>query len=439
MTNLSRVFLITSFFLFFHNSSAADYITRNQSITEGRSLVSEDGSFELGFFSPGSSANRYLGIWYKKIPVRTVVWVANRGSPIKARSGMLSVDAEGNLVLLGQNETVVWSANPRRKVLNPIIELLGSGNLVLRDEKDKNPENYLWQSFDYPCDTLLPGMKVGLDLKTGLNWSLSSWKNWDDPSPGDFTWGLELKGYPKMVMWKGSLEYYRSGPWNGLRFDGAPELKTNPVFGFKFVSTEDQVFYTYYLRNESMISRIVMNQTTFTRQRFIWIEEAQCWRIYASVPRDNCDYYNTCGPYGNCVMGESPVCQCLTGFKPKSPQNWDMMDWTKGCVRSQHLSCQDKNEDGFVKFSGLKYPDSTSSWVNESMSLQECREKCLRNCSCTAYANSDIRGGGSGCMLWFGDLMDIRQIPGDDRDLYIRMKTPVIGIVLISLLPLILY
>lgn len=32
----------------------------------------------LALFSPGSTKNRYLGIWYKKISIKTVVWVANR-------------------------------------------------------------------------------------------------------------------------------------------------------------------------------------------------------------------------------------------------------------------------------------------------------------------------------------------------------------------------
>ncbi|RVW12951.1 Receptor-like serine/threonine-protein kinase SD1-7 [Vitis vinifera] len=32
---------------------------------------------------------------------------------------------------------------------------------------------------------------------------------------------------------------------------------------------------------------------------------------------------------------------------------------------------------------------------------------CVRNCSFTPYANSDIREGGSGCLVWFGDLIDI--------------------------------
>ncbi|KAK7272477.1 hypothetical protein RJT34_29095 [Clitoria ternatea] len=423
MRNLSLLFILTKILLFFLQTfSANDSMSRFQSLSEGKTLVSAEETFEFGFFSPGSSEDRYLGIWYKSIPVKTIVWVANRANPVKDNSSMLHIDSEGNVVLGNQNGTVVWSVSTRKKVLNPIIQLLDSGNLVARDEKDEDPENYLWQSFDYPSDTLLPGMKLGWDIKFGLERRVSAWKNWDDPSPGDFSWGISLEGFPQVMMWKGSKEYYRGGPWNGLGFSGAPELKTNPVFEYKFVSNKEEVYYTYNLRNKSMITRIVMNQTISTRQRYIWIEEAQNWRIYASVPRDNCDFYNLCGSYGNCIIGDSPVCQCLTGFKPKSPGNWDMMDWTQGCYLTEQWSCEDKSKNGFVKFSGLKAPDTSHSWVDERMSLNECREKCLANCSCKAYANSDFRGGGSGCLMWFGDLRDIRDFSGGDRDLYIRTK-----------------
>ncbi|KAJ0103549.1 hypothetical protein Patl1_04480 [Pistacia atlantica] len=39
-----------------------------------------------------------------------------------------------------------------------------------------------------------------------------------------------------------------------------------------------------------------------------------------------------------------------------------------------------------------------------------------------AYTNSDISGGGSGCTMWFGDLMDMKQFPAGGQDLYIRMS-----------------
>ncbi|KAG6703988.1 hypothetical protein I3842_07G113900 [Carya illinoinensis] len=264
-------------------------------------------------------------------------------------------------------------------------------------------------------------MKFGWDFNTGLDRRLSAWKNWDDPSPEDFTWGIERTNYPKAVMWKGSEKYYRSGPWNGLRFSDAPELRGNPVFEFSFVNNENEVYYEYHLPNKSIISRIVMNQTKYSRERYIWIAATSTWSPYSYVPRDNCDDYNLCGAYGNCIIGESPVCQCLKGFQSKSQERWNPEDWSQGCVCITQLSCQDKDKHGFIKFVGLKLPETTNSWVNESMNLEECRTKCLSNCSCMAYSNSDIRGRGSGCTLWYGDLLDIRQFPTGGQNLYVRM------------------
>ncbi|KAK4576411.1 hypothetical protein RGQ29_027107 [Quercus rubra] len=415
---LSFIFLLTYLlFLFSKVSFAVDSITPSLYINDGSTLVSKDGSFELGFFSPGISKNRYLGIWYKNIPVKTVVWVANRLNPINDSSGLLMINSTGSLVLMSQNKSVVWSTGlgTQKQAKNPVLQLSDSGNLVLRDG---NSAISLWESFDYPSDTFLPGMKLGWDLTKGIKWSLTAWKNPDDPSPGDFTYGIEMHAYPEPVIWKGNKKVYRPGPWNGLRFSGSPDLKPNPVYDYKFVSNDFEVYYTYTLKNKSVISRIILNQTSNTRERYIWIEAEQVWRRYTSVPRDYCDYFGLCGSNGNCIISGSPVCQCLQGFMPKLPQKWSLMDWSQGCVREKQLSC---HEDGFLKFVDLKLPDTTYSWVNESMSILECRAKCLNNCSCMAYTNSDIRGSGSGCALWFGDLMDIRQLPAGGQDLYIRM------------------
>ncbi|XP_028061784.1 G-type lectin S-receptor-like serine/threonine-protein kinase At4g27290 [Camellia sinensis] len=52
---------------------------------------------------------------------------------------------------------------------------------------------------------------------------------------------------------------------------------------------------------------------------------------------------------------------------------------------------------------------------------------CLENCSCMAYTNLDIRGGGSGCLLWFGELTDIREYSADGPDIYIRTASSELG------------
>jgi hypothetical protein len=423
---LSSMFVIPNLlFFFFETTYGVDSISPSQSLTDGNTLVSKEGNFELGFFSPGSSNNHYLGIWYKNIPVKTVVWVANRDSPIDNSSGILMINSTGSLVLLSQNKSVVWSTSSLKQAQTPLLQLLDTGNLVLVDEKNGNSEDYLWQSFDYPADTLLTGMKFGWDLKRGLNRRLIAWKNWDDPSSGDFILEMTLHNYPDVYLWQGSVKYFRAGPWNGIGFSGTPEVKNN-VFNFTFVYNQDEVYFMYTLKDKSLISRAVPNQTNSLIQRFTREEIAQSWKLFFAQPGDRCDSYGFCGAYGRCISTELPGCQCLKGFKPKSQQKWDSMDWSQGCVRNKPLNCQEIITHGFVKFPNLKVPDTTYTWVNTSMNLKECREKCMSNCTCMAYTNSDIKEG-SGCVIWLGDLLDIRQFPAGGQDLYIRMHASEFG------------
>ncbi|GLU09074.1 hypothetical protein SLE2022_259500 [Rubroshorea leprosula] len=395
-------------------SYGTDIITASSYFSDGTTLVSSDGSFELGFFSSGRSGkSRYLGIWFRK-EVQTVVWVANRCNPINDSSGVLMINSTGNLVLFSQSGSVVWTSNIRKEAQNPVVQLLDSGNLVLQDRN----AGILWQSFDYPTDTLLPGMKLGLDLRSGLNRRLSAWKTPDDPCPGDLIYEIEPYNYPGLVMWKGSKKYFRSGPWNGIGMSGALHLKPNPWFKFNFISNEEEVYFIYNTTSKFVTTRVILNQTSTRGERYLWNEEARNWTLFNQFPWDNCDNYGTCGAYGTCMNAALPPCQCLKGFRSKS-QEGSSVDWIQGCVRNKPLDCQKRN--GFKKFGGLKLPDTEHSWVNKSMDLNECRAKCLENCSCMAYTTLDIKEV-RGCAIWIGDLLDLKQVQSGGQDLYIRMS-----------------
>ncbi|GAU41718.1 hypothetical protein TSUD_349790 [Trifolium subterraneum] len=423
--NIFPTILIIANILFFFSkiSSAIDTITQSQPLHDGSTLVSKDGTFELGFFNLGNSKNRYVGIWYKNIPNRRVVWVANRDNPTKDNSSKLIISRDGNLVLLNQNQTLIWSTKTTTRVAisSPIVQLLDNGNLVLKNEKQDNTdenENFLWQGFDYPCDTVLPGMKMGWDRKTGLNRNLVAWKNWDDPSSSDFTSALVRTPNPESFIWKGSTIIYRTGPWTGPRSSGIVGLTTNPFYGYEFVNNEDELYYMFTLKN-NYVTIVVLNETSSTRIRLNWVSDSNSWKNYLILPQDNCDNYNICGKNGLCTLNDSPICQCLDGFKPKSPQQWSATDWKQGCVRNGNWSCGVKDRDGFKKIVGMKLPDTTHSWIDEKMTLKDCKEKCLKNCSCSAYSSLESTGTGNGCSIWFGDLVDLR-VSASGQDLYIR-------------------
>ncbi|XP_073115465.1 receptor-like serine/threonine-protein kinase SD1-8 isoform X2 [Elaeis guineensis] len=394
-------------------SIAGDTITPNTPLSDGKTLVSAGGNFELGFFSPGNLKNRYLGIWYKNISTQTVVWVANREAPLTDNTGSLNISSDGNLILSNQAAKVFWSTSSSLSS-SPVAQLLDTGNFVLK-EGNNDSCSLLWQSFDHPCDTLLPGMKLGLNFTTGLDLYLTTWKSTDDPSPGDYSFKLDPHGSPEFFIWKQSTKEYRSGPWDGIQFDGEPEMNSDNYFTFEFFINPHAIYYTYKVVDSSIISRFMLNQSMI--QRYVWFNSMVGWSLYWSIPKDQCDYYAECGPYGICNSNDSPICNCLYGFSPKSPQDWNLRDGHDGCVRKTSLDCQG---DGFVRLTHVKLPDTSNSTVNESMSLEQCRESCLNNCSCVAYAPANISGGGA-CIIWKSDLIDIKQFVDGGQDLYVRL------------------
>ncbi|KAF6156813.1 hypothetical protein GIB67_017347 [Kingdonia uniflora] len=430
-------------FLCQQSSTATHILTSSQPLIDGNTIVSQDGTFELGFFSPGDSSNRYVGIWYKKIPIQRVVWVANRNSPLNDSLGVLKIEEDGNLVL-NRGKNAVWSSNASKSMEYPVAELLDSGNFVLRDVNDGNSTSYLWESFDYPSDTLLPGMKLGWNLKTGLNRYLSSWKNYDDPSIGYLTYGIiNIHGYPDSSMRSVWKEYYRSGPWNGFGYSGQAKYE---FLKADFVNNEEEVYYIYKLKDKSVVSIVRLNQTNSDGaiQRITWVEPSRSWVLGKSWPQDFCDTYSICGAYSTCNIDGAPVCNCLKGFKPRSPETWNKTDYSKGCVHATPLNCTKGDE--FLKLARVKLADTTNTWVNKSMNLNECRIHCMKNCSCMAYTNYNISGGGSGCVIWSGDLVDIRQFNNTGEYLFIRMpasqkghsgsKTRVVEIVIVTVVTL---
>ncbi|THG17821.1 hypothetical protein TEA_011361 [Camellia sinensis var. sinensis] len=334
-----------------------------------------------------------------KLQHRNLPWqfpVANREITLPDSSSVLTIINSGILALVNGTGSVIWSPNMTGSTRDPVAQLMETGNLVVRDANDMSG-HFLWQSFDYPCDTLLPGMKLGKNFLTGQERHLSSWKSSDDPAPGKFAYRCDPQGYPQNILSSGSAEVFRTGPWNGTGFSGRPSLKSNSIYAFELVYTKEEVYYEYKLLS-LVVSRLSLNHTGVV-QRWNWIDRTQQWVRVLTLPTDNCDSYKLCGPNGNCIVGNNPVCGCLSKFVPQNQMQWGNGDWSNGCVRRTSLDCP--NGDGFVKYSGYKMPDTRNSWFDRNMTLRECEMVCLKNCSCMAYANLDIRRGGSGCLLWF--------------------------------------
>uniref|UniRef100_A0A0D9WA03 non-specific serine/threonine protein kinase n=1 Tax=Leersia perrieri TaxID=77586 RepID=A0A0D9WA03_9ORYZ len=409
------------------DDTPADTLDKARNITDGNRLVSSGGSFTLGFFSPaGVPSKRYLGIWFS-VSEDVVCWVANRDHPLTDTSGVLVITDTGSLLLLDGSSRVVWSSNTTTTAASgsSVAQLLDTGNLVVTDRGTGNI--VLWHSFDHPTDTLLPGMKIGKNLWTGAEWYLSSWSSATDPSTGKFRYGTDTKsGVPEDVLWEDNMTIYRTGPWNGQWFSGIPEMGTySNMLTYQMTVSQSEITYGYVAKSGAPLSRIVVTDVGVV-QRWVWEPNTRSWKNFFQGPRDLCDDYGKCGAFGMCDAGAASTsfCSCVKGFSPASPSAWQMMkDTSGGCRRDTALDCGNGgiNTDGFVVVRGVKLPDVHNATVDMRASLEQCRARCLANCSCVAYAPADIGGGGagSGCIIWADGLNDLRKVDGG-QDIYVR-------------------
>jgi hypothetical protein len=410
--------------LVFRFCISLDTISPNQPVKDGDILVSKGKTFALGFFSPGNSGRHYVGIWYNKVPERTVVWVANRDSPLNDTSGVLSINGHGNLVLNGQNRSApIWSTNASvSSANNSMAQLLDSGNLVL---VPPDSQRFTWQSFDYPTNTMLPYMKIGLDRRTGFSRYLTSWKSEDDPGTGNCSYEIDPIGYPQLFLIKGGTPSWRAGPWTGQRWSGVPEMINNFIFNVSYVNNQDEVSIVYGVTDPRIFTRMVLNESGIIA-RSTWREGR--WFEFWFAPKEPCDKYKECGPNSYCdpYNPDKFQCTCFPGFEPNVTRDWYLRDGSGGCVRSRGVSAC-RSGEGFVKLVRVKVPDTSIARADMNLSLEECKQECLRNCSCTAYTSADETRGGIGCLSWYGDLVDTRVYSNAGQELYIRVDAVVLG------------
>ncbi|XP_062096238.1 G-type lectin S-receptor-like serine/threonine-protein kinase At1g61490 [Humulus lupulus] len=409
--------LLTSLFLLFlssstYCSSAVSNLTSSKPLSLKQTLVSSNQVFEWGFFNPTNSSNQYLGIWYKgDSSPHSVVWVANREEPLSLTDtwALLQISNNGNLELLNgnpQNSSVLWSTKVDFSSNTTLAILLDNGNFVLRDSTSGAD---LWQSFQHPCDTFLPNSVLGFNLKTGENYKQNSWKAENDPSPGNFTFGIAKKTPPEAAIWFGSAIYTRSGPWDKLKFTGIPDMASSYKSPYNLVEdVEKETTYLFFNNgfNNSVLSKVLLSPDGMVS--IMLKDKAGYW--YANYQGQNeCDHYGICGPFGVCKVTESPMCKCLKGFKPNSVEEWNKGNWSGGCVRQTELLCQKKSSnnvsengprDEFAKIGKVCVP-----------ALYEYMEAAL--------TYSFISG--IGCLVWSDTLIDITEFESSGDDLFFRL------------------
>ncbi|PUZ65315.1 hypothetical protein GQ55_3G213600 [Panicum hallii var. hallii] len=361
---------------------AGDNIVPGDGISGNETLVSKNGEFELGFFSPGDNIHFFLGVRFKKMPSTSPkFWVRNK-VPITDLSASALEVFSGSLCIKEAGATLWCSSGAAPGPSPPAAAavLLDNGNLVVRDQA--NSSRILWQSFDYPGDSLLPGARLGLDRDTGSNISMT------------------YEHYPL----NGSISVDQSRR-NGfvLTTDGLDILGTFPDW---MVTSQDNASSLVLNRpNPNVIEFLQLHLGQVSLMR--WSEDSASanksgWVARWTFPSDCKSSGFFCGSFGACTSNGK--CGCLDGFEPSYPVEWGLGYFVTGCSRSLPLSCeangQTEHNDSFTlidKLQGLPYDPQDDLAESD----EDCKQACFSNCYCVAYVYD------SGCKLWYDKLYNM--------------------------------
>ncbi|TQE07728.1 hypothetical protein C1H46_006661 [Malus baccata] len=258
----------------------------------------------------------------------------------------------------------------------------------MRDESDSSA--VLWQSFDHPTDTWLPGAKLGYNKLTKEKLILTPWRNPQNPVLGIFSLEIEQAGSRVFLFRNGSA--ISIWDWQGdNHYCFYCQVNLNSVVN----------------ENESSLTYVPIDPYSFVRYKLLngllkfynGSETIDTWGALGQCTNDV-----SCGAFSICDSQNLPHCRCLEGFEPKIPEDWEFGGYSYGCEENSFaVQCSDV---GNHKFLGV--PDVSYSQNSESLkvkSIEECRLACSRDCSISAFAyNND-------CMIWKGDVFDLYQLP----------------------------
>ncbi|VAI63043.1 unnamed protein product [Triticum turgidum subsp. durum] len=270
----------------------------------------------------------------------------------------------------------------------------------------------------------LPGMNLRITHRTHALQRLISWRNPQDPSPGNFSYGADPDEFRQRFIWNGSTPYRRSSVWNNNLVVGQYVESIESTIYYTLQTIDDEVYISYGLPVPSVSLVLMKMDYSGKLNTRVWNSNMSILTDLTSQPNQECNKFGYCGPFGYCDNTQPIVtCKCIDGFEPNNKQDWTACRFSQGCHRMEALRCG--QGDGFLNTSNMKVPDQFVFVKNRS--LDECIAECTSNCSCTAYAYANMstkfmNGDETRCLLWIGDLIDTEKLIGQGENLYIRIN-----------------
>ncbi|KAB1220324.1 putative receptor protein kinase ZmPK1 [Morella rubra] len=338
-------------------------------------LTSPNGVFSAGFYPVGENAYCFA-VWFTQQTRShhlTVIWTANRDQPVNGRLSKLSLLETGDLILTDAGQFTVWATSTLSRS-SAQLNLYNTGNLVLRTLEGEN----LWESFDFPTDTLLPQQFLTRNTKLVSSRSQSNYSSgfykllfdydnilrlvYDSPNFSSIYWPD-----PGLLSWDTGRSRHNNSRTAVL--DSLGNFSSSDRF--TFMSTD---------YGQMLHRRLTLDYDGNIRL-YSWDEQGETWVVSWQAIQKPCKIHGMCGENSICSYfpDSGRKCSCLPGYRMRNPT-----DWSYGCEAEFVLSCK-KTASYFQNLSHTQfYGNDYGMFLNHT--FHECKNLCLKLCEdCKAF------------------------------------------------------
>ena len=394
----------------------------NSTIDLGSSIIagsnsswkSPSGDFAFGFH-PLVTGKYLVGIWFDKISEKTLVWSANRDDPA-GKGSSIKLSLTGQLVLTHSNGTELFIYNGTS---TNSASMKDDGNFVLRSLSSGT----IWESFDFPTDTILLGqaLVMGQKLYSNANDTV-------DYSTGRYALEIqEMDGNVPLYAFHFSNPAY----WYTAT-KGNVSLVFNPTTAFMYViSVEDNSTAFNMTRTvptpiSDYYHRATINDKgNFQQLAFYKGNGASQWDVVWEAISQPCTVYNICGVFGFCTSPDNKIvnCTCLPGCSP-----WDPNIPSKGCYPNVVMDFCAPNslasDFTIERLDDSDFPNSDFANLAKIEQTDEdgCRKEVMDDCFCVAGV---FNSTSNVCYKKRMPLVNGRRSNSDTNNMVTFLKVPV--------------
>ncbi|KZV14908.1 PAN domain-containing protein-like [Dorcoceras hygrometricum] len=362
-------------------------------------LSDSTGNYSFGFLRADGNQ---LTLSVIHAPSTVPVWSADT-TPLARWGGPTELFFNGSLVLSDSRAGVLWSTN----TLGDRVWLSSTSNLQIQK---LDGAVVLWQSFDFPTDTLVENQNF-----TG-SMSLVS-------SNGLYSMRLGADYFGLYAKFMGS----NSGPAQMYLKHGALEAKADIVDGHPIYLVVKPDGYLGMFQNGSTTPVDVESFNSFQQNTsgnlrvriepdgnlkgYYWT--GSNWVLDYQAISDPCELPSSCGSYGLCTPGKE--CSCLDNRtadesgKCASPENQISGDFC-GAYNNRYK---------VLRTSGVELPFKELMMYQKMNSLNHCESACEQNCTCWGALYSNYSGF---CYMLAFPIQTLLAVGDDTKMGYFKVK-----------------